>query len=40
MATANELLAIARKQLGVTESPAGSNRTKYGKWMGLDGQPC
>ena len=39
MATANELLAIARKQLGVTESPAGSNRTKYGKWMGLDGQP-
>ena len=25
--------------MGVTESPAGSNRTKYGKWMGLDGQP-
>ena len=39
MATANELLTIARGELGNTESPAGSNRTKYGKWMGLDGQP-
>ena len=34
-----DVLNIARGQLGVTESPAGSNRTKYGKWMGLDGQP-
>ena len=32
-------LDIARRELGSTESPAGSNRTKYGKWMGLDGQP-
>ena len=39
MATANEILAVARKELGVKESPAGSNRTKYGKWFGLDGQP-
>lgn len=39
MATAKEILAIARKELGYTESPAGSNRTKYGKWFGLDGQP-
>ena len=39
MATANEILAVARKELGYTESPAGSNRTKYGKWFGLDGQP-
>ena len=39
MAKANELLAVARKELGNTESPAGSNQTKYGKWMGLDGQP-
>lgn len=38
MTTVRELLAIARKELGYTESPAGSNRTKYGKWMGLDGQ--
>ena len=37
MGTVNELLAIARKELGNTESPAGSNRTKYGKWFGLDG---
>ena len=35
-----DVLNIACGQLGVTASPAGSNRTKYGKWMGLDGQPC
>ena len=34
-----DVLNIACGQLGVTESPAGCNRTKYGKWMGLDGQP-
>lgn len=34
-----DVVNIACGQLGVTESPAGSNRTKYGKWMGLDGQP-
>ena len=34
-----DVLKIAAGQLGTTESPAGSNRTKYGKWMGLDGQP-
>lgn len=39
MATANEILAVARKELGVKESPAGSNKTKYGAWYGLDGQP-
>ena len=39
MARATDILAIARKELGYTESPAGSNRTKYGKWFGLDGQP-
>lgn len=31
-------LAVARGELGNTESPAGSNRTKYGAWMGMDGQ--
>ena len=35
----NDVLAIARGELGNTESPAGSNRTKYGAWMKLDGQP-
>ena len=39
MRTVSELLRIAQQELGNTESPAGSNRTKYGKWMGLDGQP-
>jgi len=39
MATVNELLTTARKELGICEDPPSSNRTKYGKWMGLDGQP-
>ena len=39
MARATDILAIARAELGYTESPAGSNRTKYGAWYGLDGQP-
>ena len=39
MATAKEILAVARKEISVKESPAGSNRTKYGAWYGLDGQP-
>lgn len=34
-----DVLEIARGELGNTESPAGSNRTKYGRWMRLDGQP-
>lgn len=38
MAQVSELLTAARKELGNTESPPNSNRTKYGKWMGLDGQ--
>ena len=36
---AEKVLAIARGELGNTESPAGSNRTRYGAWMGMDGQP-
>lgn len=39
MATAERVLSYARAELGKTESPAGSNRTPYGKWYGLDGQP-
>ena len=39
MATAKEILAVARVELGYKESPAGSNRTKYGAWFGLNGQP-
>lgn len=32
MATASELLAIARKEIGVTEYPYGSNNVKYNTW--------
>ena len=39
MATARELLNIARAELGTKESPAGSNRVKYASWYGLPGQP-
>ena len=39
MATAKEILAVARGELGYKESPAGSNKTKYGAWFGLNGHP-
>lgn len=39
MATVNELLAIARAELGTKESPSGSNKVKYASWYGLNGQP-
>ena len=39
MARVSELLAVARKELGNTESPAGSNMTKYGAWYGWNGVP-
>ena len=39
MATANQILQVARAELGYKESPSGSNRTKYGAWFGLNGQP-
>lgn len=35
--TANDILDIARGELGYKESPANSNKTKYGAWYGLDG---
>jgi peptidoglycan hydrolase-like protein with peptidoglycan-binding domain len=36
----NKLLQIAHAELGVTENPPGTNKSKYGKWYGsgLDGQ--
>lgn len=37
--TASEILKIADGEIGYTESPPNSNRTKYGAWYGLDGQP-
>jgi hypothetical protein len=32
-------LAVALKELGAKERPADSNRSKYGKWFGVDGVP-
>lgn len=37
MATVNQLLDVAKKEIGYKESPPNSNMTKYGKWMGLNG---
>src|SRR5262249_20647970 len=32
-------LAEARRLVGVTEDPPGSNRTQFGRWFGADGEP-
>jgi hypothetical protein len=32
-------LAEARRWVGTSEDPAGSNRTRFGTWFGLDGVP-
>lgn len=37
--TAERVLTVARGQIGVTESPANSNRTKYGAAYGWNGVP-
>ncbi|MGN0194385.1 MAG: peptidoglycan-binding protein [Pseudoramibacter sp.] len=37
MANGLELLAVAQSQVGTKESPAGSNRQKYGAWYGMNG---
>ena len=34
-----KVIDIAFAEVGVTESPKNSNKTKYGKWFGLDGVP-
>ena len=33
----SKVIAIAKKEVGTKEVPV--NKTKYGKWYGLDGQP-
>lgn len=38
-ANVEQVIATFRSQLGYRESPAGSNRTKYGQWYGLNGAP-
>lgn len=37
MVTVAQVAAIQRSLLGYTESPRGSNRTKFGSWYGMDG---
>ena len=39
MAMAHQVLAIATDELGVTESPAGSNLVKYSRWYPMPGSP-
>ena len=38
MATAEQVLKIAQSQIGYKESPKNSNKTKYGKAYGMNGQ--
>ena len=37
--TLARLLDVAELQLDYVEHPSGTNKTKYGRFMGLDGQP-
>ncbi len=39
MTTAKKVLTIAASQLGISESPAGTNRVKYNEWYGVNGIP-
>lgn len=39
MATANQIVSLAISQLGITEQPPNSNKTKYGAWYGMNGEP-
>lgn len=34
-----KIIDIARAEVGYTESPPNSNKTKYGAWFGYDGVP-
>jgi hypothetical protein len=33
----HKVLELAHKEIGYSESPAGTNKTKFGKWFGFDG---
>lgn len=39
MTTAGDVLAVARRYIGVKENPAGSNQQQFGAWYGVQGQP-
>lgn len=38
-AMAADIIGIAKGEIGYSETPPNSNKTKYGKWFGLDGVP-
>lgn len=33
----SKIVDVARREIGTIENPRNSNKTKYGKWFGLDG---
>lgn len=35
----SKIINLAKEQLSTTESPSGSNKTKYGEWYGVNGVP-
>ena len=35
---ATAIVSLATQEIGEKESPAGSNKTKYGEWFGLNGE--
>jgi hypothetical protein len=39
MTTSQDVLTVARRQVGIKENPPGSNRSKFGSWYGLDANP-
>lgn len=39
MATATDVIGLARRYRGVTESPSGSNNQQFGIWYGMNGEP-
>lgn len=39
MTTPADVLTVALRQKGTKENPPGSNKSKYGNWYGLDGNP-
>lgn len=39
MSSAAKVIQTARAEIGYKESPSGSNKTKFGKEYGMDGQP-
>jgi hypothetical protein len=39
MTTAEDVLQVARRQIGTKESPPSTNSNKYGNWYGMDRAP-